>query len=500
MTNDEHSRRDWLKAAGAAGLAAVGSLRCPCLIKADDDAGSAVIDIGSRRELFVDGRLIDRLNGMRLNLSPPRPAGIALKYDQPWEGEFSFVPTIIKDGGKYHMYYRAFPPWKKNEPLVESTCYAVSDDGIHWTKPNLGLIELLGSKKNNAIFKGSGFRPFLDARPGIPVDERFKALMPPPRLNTELGVSAYASSDGVDWRRLRKKAVYSGDVTGSLFWNPTERRYVQYARDKGKRIRTIARATSPDFFTWSEFVKVEFTSAQPTVEEQFYANATQPYFRAPHIVIGLAARFMANRRVLSGEQLKAIHRHELGGGGKGIADTVLMTSRADSGRFDRTFLEAFVRPSPGDHNWVSRTNYPGTGIVPTGSGEMSIYVNRHYGQPTNHVERLTMRTDGFASIRAPYRGGEMVTKPLIFEGNRLAINYGTSAAGNLQVEIQDESGNALPGFSLEECPQIIGDRIEQTVNWKTGKNVRALAGKPVRLRFVMRDADLYSLRFSEENV
>jgi len=499
MTNNEPSRRDWLQAAGAAGLAALGSFTGPSLLKATDHAGNAVVDIGSRRELFVDDLLIDRLDGVRLNLNSPRPSGVALQYDRPWEGEFSFVPIVINDGDTYHMYYRALPPWKKNEPLVESTCYAVSDDGIHWTKPNLGLIELMGSKKNNAIFAGSGLRPFLDTRPGISADERLKALMAPPRRNTKIGVRVYASSDGVHWRLMREEAVYSGDVTGSLFWHPVEQRYVQYARDKGNRIRTISRATSPDLFAWSEFVAVNFTNDQPTVEEQFYQNATQPYFRAPHITISLVARFMANRRVLSDEQLKAIQRHELGGGGKGIADTILMAGRAGSNRFDRTFLEAFIRPSPGDHNWVSRTNYPGNGIVPTSAGEMSIYVNRHYGQPTNHVQRLTMRTDGFASVRAGYRGGEMVTKPLTFEGDQLEINYATSAAGNLQVEIQDVAGHPFSGFSLAECPQIIGDRIEQTVGWNTRGNVSALAGKPVRLRFVMRDADLYSLRFRKQN-
>ena len=65
-----------------------------------------------------------------------------------------------------------------------------------------------------------------------------------------------------------------------------------------------------------------------------------------------------------------------------------------------TFREALVRPGPGDGNWVSRTNYPACGVVQTGPAEMSLFVQRHYGLKTAHLERLTLRLDGFASVRA----------------------------------------------------------------------------------------------------
>ncbi len=126
---------------------------------------------------------------------------------------------------------------------------------------------------------------------------------------------------------------------------------------------------------------------------------------------------------------------------------------------------------------------------------MSLYAHCHYAQPTCHAARYTLRTDGFASVNAPYAGGEMVTRPLEFDGSRLVLNYATSAAGELRVEIQDADGHALPGYGLENCPPIFGDQIERIVAWQQGPDVSALAGKPVRLRFAMRDADLFSLRF-----
>ena len=99
-------------------------------------------------------------------------------------------------------------------------------------------------------------------------------------------------------------------------------------------------------------------------------------------------------------------------------------------------------------------------------------------------------------------GGELLTRPLIFKGSNLVLNFSTSAAGSIRLEIQDAQGNPLPGFSLEDSPLVWGDEIEHTVSWARNHSkahsdspLAQLAGTPVRLRFVMKDADLYSLRF-----
>ena len=89
----------------------------------------------------------------------------------------------------------------------------------------------------------------------------------------------------------------------------------------------------------------------------------------------------------------------------------------------------------------------------------------------------------------------MTTKLLKFTGKELEINYSTAAAGSLKVEIQDEQGRAVSGFSLSDATEIVGDQIERVVTWKQKSDVSQLAGKPVRLRFVMKDAELFSLRF-----
>jgi len=125
------------------------------------------------------------------------------------------------------------------------------------------------------------------------------------------------------------------------------------------------------------------------------------------------------------------------------------------------------------------------------------FITRHYMQDSWHIERLLLRTDGFASVNAPWSGGQMLTKPLTFSGDALSLNYSTSAAGSIRVEIQDAAGSPLPGFAADDCPAIIGDEIDRTVQWKGGSDIGQFAGTPVRLRFVLRDADLFSLKFND---
>ena len=155
-----------------------------------------------------------------------------------------------------------------------------------------------------------------------------------------------------------------------------------------------------------------------TPPEHFYTNQTSPYFRAPHIYIGLPARFWPGRQVISVAEAKALGVPPLYLNAKDDSDSVLLTTRGGT-QYDRTFMESFLRPGIGPENWVSRTNYPALNIVQTGPTEMSFYVNRNYAQPSAYLARYALRLDGFSSVNAPYSGGEMVTKPLRFAGKLL---------------------------------------------------------------------------------
>ena len=144
---------------------------------------------------------------------------------------------------------------------------------------------------------------------------------------------------------------------------------------------------------------------------------------------------------------------------------------------------------------MSRTNYPALNVIQTSPEEMSIYVNQYYAQPTAHLHRYSLRLDGFTSISAPYSGGEVITKPFTFTGQKLEINYSTSAAGEIRFEVQDENGKPVPGYKLEDSQRIIGNEISRVVLWKGSGDLKNLAYKTVRLRISMKDADLYSIKF-----
>ncbi len=459
----------------------------------------AAIAIGSRRELFVDDLLIERMAGAALRLHQPVEAGVAIRFDLPWEGPFCGYPTVIMDQGRYRLYYRGLPTAGKDGSSAEVTCLAESSDGVHWEKPCLGLFEVNGSKRNNVVLAhqppfSHNFAPFLDTRPGVQHSERYKALAG----TAESGLCGFVSEDGIRWRRFGDKPLLTKgafDSQNVAFWSQSEQCYVAYFRTWSgggfAGYRTISRATSPDFVAWSEPVEMKFGDTPP---EHLYTSQTHPYFRAPHIYVATPMRFVPGRKVLTDEQARTLGVKP--GYAGDTADTVFMATRGGD-RFVRLFLESFIRPGSDLGNWVSRAGMAALGVVPTGPAEMSIYKQASYAQPTSRLVRYILRTDGFVSVNAPYSGGEMVTRPLVFAGQKLSINFATGAAGEVRVEIQDANGRALEGFGLADAVEQIGDDIDRIVTWKKGPDVGSLAGREVRLRFVMRDADLYSLRFVE---
>jgi hypothetical protein len=468
-------------------------------------------NIADQRQLFVDTALIERMDEVALKLHEPVSGGTAIKLDKQWEGPGNAGLSVLRLDGRYLMYYRAMTLNPGDESGV--LCVAISDDGVNWKKPLLGLVQRAGRSDTNIVADetGNGFMatPWLDARPGVPADERIKAIASQP-ISGEKHTAFKApegpkrlvfwgSADGFAFHKLDPQPEMVSNLNNSfdggntMFWSEAEKRYVFYYRFNDG-YRTMARATSKDLLHWSESVAMTYGD---TPREQLYTNNTEPYFRAPQIYIALAARFMKGRRVITDAQaeiigLKDSHGHFYG---NDCSDAVLLTSRAHSTRYDRTFMEALVRPGPGAQNWVSRTNYPLTGIIPFGNDRMMFWVSRHYMQESWHIERRLLRLDGFISVNAPYAGGELVTKPLIFDGEQLEINTSTSAAGSVRVEIQDAGGKPFSEYTIDNCEQIIGDEVARVVTWRHGFEVGLLAGRQIRLRFVLKDADLYSFRF-----
>jgi hypothetical protein len=475
----------------------------PGLVTAGRTAASAPIDIGSRLELFADGFMIDSMKGVRLKLHEPRSMGPVFVFDKPWEGIASGYVTVFKDGDLFRMYYRGWsdPMYtmksalRPGEHVVPEhppfTCYAESRNGITWVRPSLGLIEFMGSKDNNIVWAGDeshNFAPFMDDNPESSSSHRYKAVGSS-TISGKPVLLGFVSADGRRWEKVREEPIMTDGEFRSLnvvFWDVLRNQYTAIYRDFSAEVRTIKHSTSKDFLNWAPGQWADFGDAP---EVHIYTNGTVPYFRAPQIYLALPRRFIPWKTYF--KEFETTY--------PGASDAILMSSR--DGIHWHRFEEAFIRPGRDERNWMHRANTPARGIVPTGPEELSIYVERNYTFPTNQVERLVLRMDGFVSAHAGYPGGELITKPLLLSADNLVLNFSTSANGSIRIEIQDLDSHPLPGFSLDDSPLIWGDQIAAIVPWKypDGKTdsgpLAHLSGKPVRLRLVMRDADVFSMQF-----
>jgi len=442
-----------------------------------------IADIGSRLEMFIDKFLIESMEGATLKLHPPVKREIVMKFDCPWEDNLAFCTTVLKDGDVYRFYYRGCCPTDNSDAQV--ACLAESSDGIHFEKPSLGLIEHDGSTDNNIIYKGAeahNLMPFIDTNPKCKPEERYKAVG-----GGWLSLYGFVSPDGLRWRKIREAPL---EITGQFdspnlaFYDNIAGCYRSFSRyfDGGwpEGYRAIQSATSDDFVTWTTPEPHRYAPDIPT--EHLYTNATTPCPGAEHILICFPKRFMPTRKKVDA------HPHE------GLSETVLMTSR-DGVNWDRTFMEAWMRPGLDERNWTERSNLTAWGILQMDDAEYSMYASEHYRWDDLRYRRMTIRRHGFASVNALYAGGEFTTRPVIFTGAKLVLNYSTSVAGSVQVELRDENGVPLGDHGIDDMEPLFGDELERIVEWKTGSNLSGFAGRPVRLRFVMKDADVFALSF-----
>ncbi len=493
-----------------------------CLFLAATVFSTAVAEspvaLNGRRELFVDDHLIESQSGeIQLRLHEPKRNEVAMVFNKPWEGNTSGYPTIMYDGELYRMIYRGHRmTWASGKLLMANSpvvCYAESKDGIHWQRPELNLYKWQGKDRdqltdltsNNIVWPGSSysgtFVPFDDANPACKPAERFKAI----GGNHKVGLHLFTSPDAIHWVKRDAPIFTTGalDSMNTMFWDSRLKKYTLYFRTVRDRLRSIDVAYSENLRTWTEAIPLSYGDSPP---QQMYTNGIEPYYRAPHIFVGFPTRYTARPITDKLAGLPPVElRKELGDAYARVAsdltDGLFMTSR-DGLNFKR-WDEAFLRPtrenSSAPGSWMYGDNYQSYGLFETktvsGETEISFMVNHGYWQEyKSRLQRYSIRPDGFVSLQATYAGGEVVTRAVTFTGNTLQINYATSAGGYLKVELQDEQGDAIPGFRFADCDELIGNSLDQAVVWKGG-DLQKLTGKAIRIRFGLRDADLYSFQF-----
>ncbi|MBN2291874.1 MAG: hypothetical protein JXM70_05580 [Pirellulales bacterium] len=504
-------------------LLVIISFSIPINYSSASHAAEEIIDVGARKQLFVDEFLIASKNGVRLVMNPPYRTGEMLvdTREKPWEqggqntGHYDYS-SVLKEDGRIRIWYDAVLGPEDRNQIV---CYTESKDGIHFTKPLLGLVDVDGSKENNVVIGPGdthGAAVWID--PNAPPEKRYRS-----QSKGRGGLNYYASADGLRWKIVG--TVDTGghiDTQNVIFWDEIYKKYVLYSRGKWmaqpKRYRAVRRAESTDLSHWTNTGLVFDVSAvdwkayptitgEPPVDyygagvfkyEGVYLMYVQTFWhwkaRPKELKFGVGPYRKINERA---------NRQQLGPNG---SDVRLATSR-DGKTFERAGgWSPFLRPGPQgsfDSKWI----WAMPGVVRMGD-ELWIYytgTNRGHddildpaapgGKHQMGISRAVMRLDGFVSVDAPYEGGEMTTPLIRFAGKQMQLNLDTSAGGCVRVELLDKVGKPVDGFTAAEATPLVGNSVRMPVTWGDESNISKLAGIPVRIRFIMRDCKLYAFQF-----
>ena len=454
-----------------------GSAACGKDLPKGKNMSEGVYDVSGKRELFIDDFLIEESRA--LNFKQHTPVELPSDPGKPI-GHYNAI--VRKPDGSYFYYFRAedsvYKGKKYNNHPGEYVGIAASRDGVKWEAPDFKLFP--GKPvPGNAVLYGEdvithNLAPFYDTNPVCKPEERYKAVA---GVRETKGLFAYVSADGINWKLAQKEPVINyepkkngGHMLDSLnviFYSETEKCYVMYIRvwktaDKLKGLRSFAKVTSTDFIHWSEpeYLKVNRRG------EHLYVSGLAPYARAPHYYVGAATRYFGNRG--------------------SATDVALIFSRAGKGII-RPSAEAWIRPGLDPERWLNRMNYITWGMIQETPETLLLYHNRK-----KLMYRL--RTDGFVSLSAGLTTGTLLTRVLERKGGNMEINLSTSAGGGFRMEVCDEKGNAIPGWTFNDMKEFYGDRISFVPEWK-GKTFADLPAGKFRLRIRMRECDLYSISF-----
>jgi len=502
------------------------------------------LSIGDRRQVFIDGRFLAESRGVELVVHRPRKIDVpVIACDRQWEERLGQYHSVLYEAGVYHMWYTVYCKADSNTVPVRSIAYAASSDGIHWEKPALGLVEIYGTRKNNIVLghgfggiKGAthGCMVFLDPHAGP--RERFRLVSNPAELGKSLQI--FSSPDGIHWTLTYRDIMkfrserHHLDSQNVIFWDERIGKYVAYVRrnlrPSGSQGRSVARAESNDLSSFADVedcpVVLAFDEKDPAYSHSankagiqivdFYTNGTVKYRWAEDAYYMFPSEYFHY-----GTFLKDFRKGQPVNAGS-------LDSRFAAGRDGISWLRydrrAFVRLGRKDQ-WDSRSIYMAYGIVPGGSeNELFMYycgsnmlhgwdredqhrernkrILRRIGGASqtdrDGIGRLVIRRDGFLSVRADYTGGEFLTPVMTFDGDELRLNVDTSAVGQVRVEILDKDSKPIAGYAAGDCDEIYtANEIDRPVTWNGRADVGELAGRAIRLRFIMRDADLYAFQF-----
>lgn len=523
------------------------------ILIADSIFAQEPIPVGSQKQLFIDYKFIESADGIQLMMQEPYQTREKLIVaDQPWEEEASLgsYNTIVQEGDNIRLWYDiragAPPPGQRN-PLYMGMAYAESRDGLHFTKPVLNLVKQSGSRKNNwvlppdpellAIGGGSVWR---DDNPNCPPEQRYKSwtkIYPRQGSGIRGPHRIFTSPDGVHWKLDERefKGLRAADTQPSWFWEPRINRYIGYSREwvrekSGFGFRAASYNESDDLFNWDSMAMVlepdeRDRTAAPAMRVDVSQIKVQGENILPQLQNAAAAGTGGEDQVLTPVSpldfygpgvfpyegvyiaLTPVFYHWKGSANEAwpnTSDIQLAVSR-DGLHFTRPGnRQPFLRPGP-EGSWDSKWIYPVLRPVRM-ADELWIYyfgTNRDHAHrldpqaaaPETAISRAILRLDGFIAAVADYTGGTLLTPPLRFAGKQLVLNLDAGGGGFARIEIVDEAGRPIPGFTYHDADELNGNSVRMTATWRGQADLSALASRPVRLHIRMRSARLYSFQF-----
>ncbi|MHC4529009.1 MAG: hypothetical protein ACYS29_14125, partial [Planctomycetota bacterium] len=454
------------------------------------------IMLGSRKHVFIDEVMVEKKQNVTLTLNPPTDA-VEISEKAAWDASFfehkGKIYTVVSEG-----YEGAEGPIN----------LLVSDDGINFEKPNLGLIEHNGSTNNNLIMLGlpSWGKYFKDPNPACPAEELFKATL----WVGQRGIYLYFSPDMIHWRR--NETCMLPLVSGGgceTFWDDQQGMYFNYIKRDGSyntgdypnygrsttmfKTREINKpwpfnpVPNPYYEGWpfpavtGEGITVMGPNVVDADNGQIFRTRPQKYEWAPDTYVAFMIRSGCDMGV-SRDAVNWKICSKLG-----LGHYLPRGTTVDG----RKFANAEVS----------------NGLIRRGD-DIWQYANCHITGHKTVTVRLKQRLDGFLSLDVGQQTGTIITRPFVFEGNELTIN--ANVKGYLKVAILNLPGmeitgfnigltnspkKPVPGFGLHGCDTIKGDSTQHTVAWKGNSSVGNLAGQVVRLRFDMQSAKLYAFEF-----
>ena len=509
------------------------------------------ITFGSWNLWFDEKASIMRKNGdVNIRQHEPERKEKVVFFSEKWEGPSSTYATTIsyENSKKEHvtrLYYRCYSG-EVDISFDQKTCIAESLDGKKFLKPRLNIF----ANAYNAVIEGveaHNFAPFMDTNPRGSASKKFKAVggIDPtvfpyntPKtdlirilteakqdLNYEWGLYGFHSTDGLKWTKTAKPLISKQglDSLNVILWSKKNNEYQMFGRFWAKcqdskydkcvnpYRRSIFKATSKTFYgQWSPLVELRFSPRYPSTEG-LYTNAIISLPLVNDFLIGFPKRFQSTRH--------RVKEHPE----PGASDTVIITSNGDGLNWFRELKEAWLRPGRSIRNWSQRSNMIAAGIR-FDKDEWSLYGTMHYQWDDCHMQRLSIRPYGFASIYGSYEGGSVVTKPVVFSEdvvNRLTemkrgsaggggnivlkLNYATSAFGSVMVQILTKNSKNSKAVEVLQSKTLYGDDLHEIVVWDNPDGAsRSLddlilqqkgSGYALLLKFNLEDADVFAWAF-----